>query len=87
MTISEVKNDLHRLVVETDDANVLQRIMAIFIALRDGKEEADWWDTISDQEKMLINKGVQQLQQGQRIPHNIVRQEINQLLNRQSSHV
>jgi len=87
MTISEVKNDLHRLVVETDDAKILNQVIAIFIALREGRDEVDWWDTISEKEKMWIHRGLQQLAEGQRIPHLIVRQEINQLLGRSSAHV
>jgi hypothetical protein len=87
MTISEVKNDLHRLVVETDDAKILNQVIAIFIALRENRDDADWWSIISEKEKMLIQRGMQQLAEGQRIPHLIVRQEINQLLGRSTAHV
>ncbi len=80
MLTAEIKNDLHRLVVETDDIKVLQKIKIIFDTLVLGDEKTDWWDTISEQEKISIKKGLQQLENGKRFPHTEVRKEINELL-------
>lgn len=78
-----LKNELHRLVVETDNPQVLRQVKSIFEILLLGDEKEDWWDILSEKEKMLVQKGLQQLNNGERIPHQVVRQEINQLLGKQ----
>lgn len=83
MSTAELKNDLHRLIVETDDINILQKIQAIFNSFIKGDENNDWWDTISDQEKSSIKKGIEQLENGERFTHKEVRNEINELLKKQ----
>ncbi len=83
MSTAEIKNDLHRMVVETEDINILQKIKAIFNSLIKDESSADWWDIISDHEKASIKKGLQQLKNGERIPHAEVRKEINELLKKQ----
>jgi predicted transcriptional regulator len=80
MSVAEIKNELHRLVVETDDQKVLQQIKSIFVILKKGGEETDWWDLIDEKEKVLIKKGLQQLERGERISHQEVRKDIDLLL-------
>lgn len=75
-----LKNELHRLVMETDNPQVLRQVKSIFEILLHGGEAEDWWDNLSEKEKMLLQKGLQQLDNGERIPHEVVRKEINQLL-------
>ncbi len=78
-----LKNELHRLVVETDNPQVLRQVKSIFEILLHSDEKEDWWDILSEKEKMLVQKGLQELNNGERIPHHTVRQEINQLLGKQ----
>ncbi|MEY4903191.1 MAG: hypothetical protein RLZZ292_1006 [Bacteroidota bacterium] len=66
MTTAEVKNNLHRLVVETEDDTILLQVEDFFTTLR---QEKDWWHTISDKEKELIRLGKQQLEAGLGKPH------------------
>jgi hypothetical protein len=73
MSTIEVKNNLHRLIVETDDEAILLQVMSLFSALREEKQISDWGDTISKQEATSIHKGVQQAAQGERIAHSAVR--------------
>ena len=80
MTTAELKNDLHRLVVETDNMDVLQKIKTIFNSLLKGNQNVDWWDFISEQEKSSIKRGLQQLENGERISHTEVRKEIDRML-------
>ena len=42
---------------------------------------ADWWDTISENEKQLIEKGITQLQNGEGIKHQDVRKKVEKLFN------
>ena len=76
--IAEIKNYLHKLIVETDDENVLSKVHAYFTTLK--SKDSDWWETISNNEKATIKKGLQQLEDGLGIPHDEVKQKANKLL-------
>jgi len=78
--IAEIKNYLHKLIVETDDESTLSKVQAYFTTLK--SKNVDWWDTISDQEKEAINIGLQQLENGEGIPHEEVKRKANKLLGR-----
>ncbi len=77
---AEIKNYLHKLIIETDDENILSKVKAYFVTLV-GKN-ADWWDTISDKEKDAIQMGLQQLENGAGIPHEEVKQKADKILGR-----
>jgi len=78
---AEIKNYLHKLIVETDDENILSKVQAYFTTLK-GKN-MDLWDTISSQEKEAINTGLQQLENGEGVPHEEVKRKADKLLGRQ----
>lgn len=80
ITTAEIKNYLHKLIVETDDENVLNKVQAYFLTLKG--ENVDWWDTISSQEKETINTGLHQLENGGGIPHAEVKRKADKLLGR-----
>ena len=48
MSALELKNNLLRMVIETDDPLLLKQVIALFATLR---QEKDWWDLLSDAEK------------------------------------
>ncbi len=75
MSSAELKNTLHKLIVETDDINILVKIKEIFFALTEGK--VDWADLISDKEKRMIESGLKQADEGQLISHEQMRSQIN----------
>ena len=78
MSTAEVKSLIHKFVVETNDIEVLNQVANFFKLIK--KKNTDWWDTISEEEKKLIEKGIQQMKKGQGIPHSEVRKEIDKLL-------
>jgi hypothetical protein len=80
IAVSEVKNTLHKLIVETDDVSILNRVQAYFSTLK--SKQVDWWDSLSENEIASIERGVQQLDSGQRIPHDQVKEKVNRLLGR-----
>ena len=41
---------------------------------------ADWWDTLTIEQQNSINKGIEQLDNGEGIAHNEVRKNVNKLL-------
>lgn len=67
-TIAEIKNNIHRLVVETDDPEVLDKVQAYFLSLQQNST-LDWWDFISEKEKELIERGLVQLANGETVSH------------------
>ncbi len=77
---AEIKNYLHKLIVETDDESILSKVQAYFNTLK-GKN-SDWWDMISDQEKEAIYLGLRQLESGEGIPHEEVRKKADKILGR-----
>ncbi len=80
MSTAELKNYLHKLIVETDDESILSKVQAYFTTLK--SENVDWWDTISDKEKETINIGLQQLENGEGISHEEVKRKADELLGR-----
>ncbi|MEM8528011.1 MAG: hypothetical protein AAGG68_25440 [Bacteroidota bacterium] len=78
-TISTVKNNLHELVVNTQDAEVLQKVEDYFRTLISGK---DWWDEMSVSEQRLIQKGTEELEEGLGISHHKVREKVEERLRR-----
>jgi hypothetical protein len=77
---ADIKNYLHKLIVETDDINVLSKVQAYFTTLK--SKNVDWWDTISEQEKDAVNTGLKQLENGEGIPNKEVKRKVDKLLSR-----
>ena len=80
MTTSDLKLNLLKFIVETDDPEVLEEISAYFHALT---KKGDWWQEISEKEKSLIETGLRQLDNGEGIPYEVVREKARQILNKQ----
>ena len=77
MKTAELKSNLHRLIVETDDIEVLTKIYAFFEQLKN--KDTDWWDLLSIYEQITINKGIEQLDNGKGIPYKEVKKKVNNL--------
>lgn len=77
MTVLEIKNDLHRMVVETEDPEVLEQIALLFAALR---QEKSLWDNLSDSEKQRIQKGLEDIREGRVKSHEEVRAKVHAIL-------
>lgn len=83
MSTAELKNILHKLVVETDDNEVLLKVKEIFFALK--SNETDWYDFISDDEKKLIEKGLYDAEHGKLFSHGEVREEVEKWIKKRKS--
>lgn len=75
MNTAELKNQLHKLIVETDDLDVLTKIQSYFRKLK--TKNSDWWDELSDSAKKEIEEGVQQADNGDLIDHKDARKRID----------
>lgn len=70
MSVAELKNNLHRMVVETEDPEILAQIAALFASLLG---EGDWWDSLSNEEKQRIEQGKADAGAGQTVPYSQVK--------------
>lgn len=77
---AEIKNNLHKLIVETDNESILSRVEAYFTTLK--SKDADWWDEVTEHELDAIKTGLQQLKHGKRKSHNDVKRKADELLGR-----
>ncbi|MEY5041702.1 MAG: hypothetical protein RLZZ414_1250 [Bacteroidota bacterium] len=75
MNTAELKNHLHKLIVETDDLEVLNKIQSYFKRLK--SKNTDWWDELSDTTKKEIEEGIQQADKGDLIEHKEARKRID----------
>lgn len=66
MTATDIKNDLHRLVVETDDLDILQTIQQVFTAMK--RQQPDWWTLLSDSQQRLVKTSLEQAEENNLTP-------------------
>jgi hypothetical protein len=67
LQIEKRKLELIQWLSTLEDLNILDKISAL------KKEQKDWWDTISDDEKASIEKGIEQANAGNLKPHSEAR--------------
>ncbi len=77
MNIAELKNELHRMIVETDDEAVLIQISKMFELLL-GEKNA--WESLSEAERQNIENGLEDLREGKLSAHSVVRENVQKLL-------
>ncbi len=77
MSVAELQTNLIRLIVQTNDSTFLKDMLAFF---KMHEKEGDWWENISDHEKEMIGIGEREIDEGNGIPYEQVRAEIEQLL-------
>ena len=77
MNIAELKNDLHRMIVETDDEAILEQVSKMFELLI-GEKNA--WESLSEAERQNIENGLEDLRQNKLSTHSEVREKVQKLL-------
>ncbi|NOX46107.1 MAG: hypothetical protein GXO89_03920 [Chlorobi bacterium] len=80
---AELKNSLFEFIVNTNDVNILNQIQDYFTQLKPG--HTDWWDELSQSQKESVDRGLMQLDKGERIPHEDVKKRIRQLIESKKS--
>ena len=75
MSSAELKSELHKLIVETEDINLLNQIKSFIKSLRSSKS-SDWWDEIPTEVQQAIDKSVEQADKGEVISHEEVTNEL-----------
>ncbi len=81
MSTSDIKLQLFRLIDNTDDASLLKKF---YVTLTNtvSKKETDWWNTLSDKEKVAIEDGLAQVERGEVIPHEEVMKKSRKVLSK-----
>ncbi len=74
LIIQNKKLELIQWLSTVEDVSLLDKILAL------RKQEKDWWETISDDEKAAIEEGIAQADAGNLIPHSEVRKRYEKWL-------
>lgn len=75
MNTAELKNHLHKLIVDTNDIEVLTKIESYFSKLK--TKDVDWWGELSENSKRDIEEGIEQADNGGLIDHKEARKSID----------
>lgn len=67
MNVIELKSNLHHLIDKINDKSILNAVRTILS--KQVEKSADWWDTISNEERAEIEQGLAEADQGEVIPH------------------
>lgn len=78
MNTAEIKNYINKIVLDTNDLDILNKIQSYIEQLR--TKNIDWWDDLTDEQKKDAQTGLNQLENGEGIPHEEVRNRINKML-------
>ena len=67
MDVIQLRTDLHNMIDKITDSDVLNAVKTLL----SGKtiERLDWWDTISEEERIEIMQGLSEEDKGEVIPH------------------
>jgi hypothetical protein len=77
MNIQAEKLKLIEWLVSLQDETIIERIKL----LKEGSaNNADWWDTISESEKMAIEEGIKDIENGNVVSHEDVRKRYDKWL-------
>jgi len=78
MDVIKLRTDLHTMIDHITDSEVLNAIKTLL----SGKtaKQADWWDTITEEERIEIIKGLEEADKGEVIPHEKVMEKYKKWL-------
>lgn len=71
MNVQDTKERLIQWLTALEDEQLLEQVLAI-------KEQSDWWNKLSQEEKAAIEEGTEELNRGEGIPHEIVMKEMRE---------
>ena len=63
MNIQAEKLEIMKMVLDTENPSILQKIKSLFV------REKDFWDSLSANEKEEIRKGIDELEKGEIYPY------------------
>lgn len=72
MNLQAKKLELVQLIINTRKPLTLKKVEEVL-----KRQESDWWDEISEAERLSIKKGLAESERGELIPHEEVMKEVN----------
>ncbi len=67
MDVIELRTDLHNMIDKISDSNILNAVKTLLSGKAD--TQADWWDTITAEERAEIEQGLAEADRGDVTPH------------------
>ncbi len=77
MNTAELKSDLQRLIVETNDISILSQMYEYLKRLKNAKT-SDWWNSLSHEQQEFVSKGLADLEMGNTYTDEEVRKSVHQ---------
>ncbi|MEI6748444.1 MAG: hypothetical protein ACOYMF_00875 [Bacteroidales bacterium] len=78
MNLSAEKLEIIQRIIDIQDNDLIALLKKIISAPH--VSEADWWDTVTQEERASINKGLEDIQQGKVYSHDQVRKKYEKWL-------
>lgn len=78
MNVTELKSELHNIIDNISDANILIAVKTLLSGKADSK--TDWWDIISEEERSEIEQGLAEDDRGEVISHEEVMEKYKKWL-------
>ena len=69
MTTTQLKSSLHKLVEGSKNGKLLSVVYELLASDKSKSGSADWWDTLTKEQKSEIEQALHELQSGKGIPH------------------
>jgi predicted transcriptional regulator len=81
MSTADLRTSIAQLLKEINDDSVLQAVYTL-LSRTSANQDDNWYNSLSDKDKTLIEVGIQQADNGELIPHEQVMLEVDRLLGR-----
>ncbi|MDP3645157.1 MAG: hypothetical protein Q8S54_18475 [Bacteroidota bacterium] len=78
MDVIELRTDLHSMIDKITDSNILNAVKTLLSEKT--VTQTDWWDTISEEERVEIEQGLAEANRGEVIPHEEVMEKYKKWL-------
>ena len=74
MNLSKKKLELVQMILNAESSSVLEKVESLLKR----EQESDWWDDLSEAQRKDIEKAVEELENGEGIPHAEVMREVKE---------
>ena len=78
MSTAEVKNYLHKLIVEMEDSKLLEDLANYANSLL--AKEHNWWDDLTEEQKIKMHQALSEAKNGETFSRDEMKKEINEML-------
>ena len=72
MSLSKKKLELVQMILNAESSSVLEKVESLL----KNEQESDWWDELSVAQRKGIEKAIEELENGEGIPHSEVMREV-----------